>query len=299
MVAELATDLTALDGQWTAARSGGALCRGWHNRWRVEIGGVHIDRVDLQSALTRIQAFLDCGQTHQIATVNLDFVTLARKDSTFRDTVNRADLVVPDGMPLVWLSHLRGEPVPERVTGVELVERSCQLAAQTGRGVFLLGAAPGVAVAAARTLQQRHPGLRVVGSYSPSFGSAMAAENERIIAMIRDAAPAFLFVALGAPRQDLWIDAHRDRLRVPVAIGVGGTLDILAGAVQRAPGWMQHSGLEWTYRLAQEPGRLWRRYLLNDLPMFGRLLVAARSRPLEAHGMHGMPGVATHGGAAD
>jgi len=240
-----------------------------------------------------------CPHLHQVATVNLDFVALAQHNPLFKETVNQADLVLPDGMPLVWLSRLKGQPVPQRVTGVDLVDRSCELAVRTGRSVFLLGAAPGIAAAAARTLQHRYPGLQVAGTYSPSFSEAAAEENDRIVGMIRDTAPGFLFVALGAPKQDLWIRAQRDRLTVPVAIGVGGTLDILAGAVKRAPAWMQRSGLEWSYRLGQEPRRLWRRYLVNDLPMFARLLLATPWDSDTGQDVPTMTGVTTHGGATD
>jgi N-acetylglucosaminyldiphosphoundecaprenol N-acetyl-beta-D-mannosaminyltransferase len=208
-------------------------------------------------------------------TVNLDFLAIARRNTRFLDTLNRADLAVADGMPLVWASQLQGRPLPERVTGVDLVDASCQVAEETGHGVFLLGAGPGVAEAAARTLQERYPGLRIAGVYTPPFGPLTPEEDARIVEMIRAAAPGILFVALGAPRQDQWIRAHRHLLGVPVAMGVGCVFDLLAGVVDRAPTWMQRTGLEWAFRLGQEPGRLWRRYIVNDIPTFGRLVVAS------------------------
>jgi N-acetylglucosaminyldiphosphoundecaprenol N-acetyl-beta-D-mannosaminyltransferase len=179
-------------------------------------------------------------------------------------------------MPLVWLSRLRGEALTERVAGVELVDDSCRLAAQTGHGVFLLGAAPGVADIAAERLKGRHPGLRIVGTYSPPIGPLKRKENDRIVRMITAARPGFLFVALGAPRQDRWIREHMRELNVPVSMGVGCVFDLLAGVSSRAPRWMQAAGLEWAYRLVREPRRLWRRYIVDDLPLFGRLLVRAR-----------------------
>ena len=242
---------------------------------RVEFAGVLIDQVDIGTAVERIRGFLASGSAHQVVTVNLDFLSIAQRNAPFRETINQADLAVADGMPLVWVSRLRGQPLAQRITGVELVDESCRLAAQTGHGVFLLGAAPGVADAAARTLEARYPGLRVVGSYAPPFGELSREEDDRIVEMIREAAPGFLFVAFGAPRQDLWIRAHADRLNVPVSIGVGCVFDLLAGTVERAPVWMQRTGLEWSYRLLQEPGRLWRRYVVDDAPMLGRLLVTA------------------------
>jgi N-acetylglucosaminyldiphosphoundecaprenol N-acetyl-beta-D-mannosaminyltransferase len=205
-------------------------------------------------------------------TANLDFLTIAERDQEFRQTINSADLAVADGMPLVWLSRLRGQPLPERVTGVDLVDACCELAAAAGQGVFLLGAGPGVAQAAAERLQERHPDLRIVGMITPPMGPLKRKENARIVRTIQDAAPGFLFVALGAPRQDLWIRTHLEELNVPVAMGVGCVFDLLAGVSNRAPAWMQSAGLEWLYRLVREPRRLWRRYLMNDLPLFGRLL---------------------------
>ena len=250
-------------------------------RPRVEIGPVLIDRVDLTRATERIRGFLRSGSPHQIVTVNLDFLSIAKRNPSFRKTINEADLAVADGMPLVWLSRLQSQPLVQRITGNELVDESCRLAARSGQGAFLLGAAPGVADAAARALTERHRGLQVVGVYSPPFGPESADEDDRIVGMIRDAAPGLLFVAFGAPRQDLWIRARLDKLNVPVAMGVGCAFDLLAGAVSRAPAWMQQTGLEWSYRLAQEPGRLWRRYIVQDMPMLARLALGSlrRDRP--------------------
>jgi N-acetylglucosaminyldiphosphoundecaprenol N-acetyl-beta-D-mannosaminyltransferase len=244
-------------------------------RGRIDLGGVLIDQVDLPAAVQRIRGFLDSGESHQICTVNLDFVSIAQRDPAFRETINHADLAVADGMPLVWVSRLRGQPLARRITGVELVDESCKLAAALGRSVFLLGAAPGVAEAAGRTLEARYPGIRVADVYAPPFGAVTRAEDEHTVQRIQQARPDFLFVALGAPRQDLWIRAHRARLHVPVAMGVGCVLDLLAGVVRRAPAWMQGTGLEWSYRLVHEPGRLWRRYIMDDLPMLGKLLVSS------------------------
>lgn len=241
-------------------------------RLRVDLGGVLIDRVDLHSAVDRIRGFLQSGRTNQIVTVNLDFVAISRREPAFRDTLNGADLAVADGMPLVWVSKLGEEPLAQRLTGVELVDECCQVAVETGTSVFLLGAAPGVADEAADRLRERFPGLRISGVYAPPFGPLTGEENERILQTIDAARPDFLFVALGAPQQDMWIRANRERLDVPVCMGVGCVLDLLAGVVSRAPGWMQHSGLEWLFRLLQEPSRLWRRYIVDDVPVLAWLI---------------------------
>lgn len=250
-------------------------------RERVSLGPIYVDYLDHSGAIERIEAFARSGQPHQVVTVNLDFISIANRDAAFRAAINEADLAVADGMPLVWLSRLKGSPLPERVAGVELVMESCRVAADAGAGVFLLGAAPGVAATAGERLQEMCPGLRIAGAYSPPIGGLDAGENDRIVDMVRRAAPEFLFVALGAPRQDLWIRQHQSELQVPVAMGVGCVLDLLAGAVRRAPVWMQRAGLEWAFRLGQEPQRLWRRYLLNDLPMLARLAWTAPTSDTE------------------
>lgn len=247
-------------------------------RSRIDLGGVLIDRVDVGSAIERIRGFLRSGTLNQIVTVNLDFVAITRRDHDFRDTLNEADLAVADGMPLVWASRLTDQPLPQRLTGVELVDECCKVAVETDSSVFLLGAAPGIADEAADTLQQRFPGLRIAGVYAPPFGPLSHEENERILATINAVRPEFLFVALGAPQQDVWIRANRDRLDVPVAMGVGCVLDLLAGVVSRAPTWMQRTGLEWLFRLLQEPDRLWRRYILDDIPVLFWLVRQIRER---------------------
>jgi len=252
-------------------------------RPRLDLGGTLIDEIDLTSAVERIRQFLRSGQPHQVVTVNLDFLSIAARNPEFQATLNHADLAVADGMPLVWLSRLRGQPLPGRVAGVELVTESCRIAAEQGLRVFLLGAGPGVAEAAGLRLQALYPGLKVAGTYSPPIGSLRHRENERIVRMIRRANPDLLFVALGAPRQDLWIREHQHQLQVPVAMGVGCVFDLLAGSVKRAPLWMRRSGLEWAFRLVHEPTRLWRRYLVNDLPMLARLALAGQTpEPSEA-----------------
>src|SRR4051794_5065512 len=177
-------------------------------RDRLELAGALIDRIDLSDAVDRIRGFVHAGRPHQIVTVNLDFLTIAQRDAGFRETINSSDLAVADGMPLVWLSRIKGNALPQRVTGVELVDRCAAVAAEQREGVYLLGAAPGVAEAAAQRLEQRHPGLRIAGVQSPPFRPLSADEDERLVASIRAASPAFLFVAFGAPRQDLWIRQH-------------------------------------------------------------------------------------------
>ncbi len=245
------------------------------DRRRVALGGVLVDRVDRAGADAAIARFLNDGSRHQITTVNTDFLRTAQNDPGFRRIINRSDLAVADGMPVVWISRLCRQRIPERVTGFDLIDSACRHAVRERVGVFLLGAAPGIADAAAQELASRHRGLRIAGTYSPPFGGDTAAEDARMTAAIRAAGRCVLFVAFGAPKQDRFISAHLAELDVPVAIGVGGAFDILAGRIRRAPGWMQSAGLEWIWRLAMEPARLWRRYLIYDVPFLGSLAAAA------------------------
>ena len=242
---------------------------------QIGIMGAYVDCVTLAEATQRVHEFIESGLPHQVVTVNVDFVRQAQSDKTFMEVINRCDLAIADGMPLVWASGWFGDRLPERVTGVELVDQCCGFASKEGYRVFLLGGANGVAQDAARVLTERHPGLQVVGAYSPPIGQFSEEEDRKIVDMIKEARPHILLVAFGAPKQDLWIAKHQQSLSVPLALGVGGVFNFLTGRVKRAPGWMQQRGLEWLYRVTQEPTRLWRRYFVNDLPVVVRLAFVA------------------------
>lgn len=228
----------------------------------VIILGIRVDAVTSESALDIIGSFLAQGDPHQVVTVNPEFVMAARSNELFRAVLAAAHLALPDGVGLLWAAWLLGQRLPERVAGSDLVPRLAARAAEQGWGLFLLGAAPGIAELAAQRLTAANPGLRVVGCYA---GSPSVAEEEAIVARVRAAAPHILLVAYGAPAQDLWIARNLTELRVPVCMGIGGTLDFIAGVRKRAPRWLQRLGLEWLYRLWQEPWR-WRRQLA--LPRF-------------------------------
>ena len=238
---------------------------------QIEIMGAFVDRVTLDQAVQRTREFILSGLSHQIVTVNVDFIRLAQEHDDFMDVINHSDLAIADGMPLVWASGWQGDKLPERVTGVELVDRCCGMAAEEGYRVFLLGGEDGVAQAASEILSDRHPGLQVVGAYSPPVGPFSEEEERNMVNMIKEANPHMLFVAFGAPKQDMWIAKHRDELQVPVAVGVGGVFNFLTGRVRRAPNWMQQHGLEWLFRVMQEPRRLWRRYFLQDMPIITQM----------------------------
>ncbi|HYK98227.1 MAG TPA: WecB/TagA/CpsF family glycosyltransferase [Candidatus Acidoferrales bacterium] len=245
------------------------------SRRRVALGGVLVDRVSRAEAEVRLASFVSSGGNHQVVTVNTDFLRIAKGDRAFRAILNECALAVADGMPVVWLSRLLRRPIPQRVTGFDLIDSSCRLAIRSDIGVFLVGAAPGIADAAARELRRRHPGLRVAGVHSPPFAGDAAAEEARTVAAIKAAGRCVLFVAFGAPKQDMFIHDHLGELDVPVAIGVGCAFDVLAGTVRRAPRWMQRTGLEWLWRMSLEPSRLAHRYLVRDIPFLGSLVATS------------------------
>jgi N-acetylglucosaminyldiphosphoundecaprenol N-acetyl-beta-D-mannosaminyltransferase len=243
-----------------------------------ELLGAPIDRLNQEQAVMAIETFVRDGAPRQVATVNLEFLRIARRNEAFADTLRQADMALADGMPLVWASKLAGAPLPERIAGIDLVEAICDRGSSLGWSLFLLGAEPGIGIVASVAMLRRHPGLRIAGIYSPPVGPWDDLEEKRIRDRITEAKPDVLLVALGAPRQDTWIAENKTRLGVPVSIGVGCTFDVVCGAKSRAPRWMQRLGMEWAYRLLTEPKRLWRRYM-SDLPTFSRLMLSAlRSR---------------------
>ncbi|MDD5055171.1 MAG: WecB/TagA/CpsF family glycosyltransferase [Candidatus Peribacteraceae bacterium] len=232
---------------------------------RIHILGVPIDAVTEEEAADRIAGFLDSRTQHHVMTPNPEMLVKAHGDPYFHALLGRTALNVPDGVGLLFAARLQGKRFPARVTGVDLVVRIC--ANPAASPVFFLGAAPGVAESAANALQSRVPSLQIAGTYA---GSPALAEEEEIIGLINASGAKTLFVAFGAPVQDLWIDWVLSRLQtVRVAMGVGGAFDFLAGKQQRAPKSMQRIGLEWMWRLMKEPRRLkriWRAVIV--FPVF-------------------------------
>jgi N-acetylglucosaminyldiphosphoundecaprenol N-acetyl-beta-D-mannosaminyltransferase len=248
-------------------------------RERVRLCDVLLDRVDTGAAASRLEGYLSTQRMNQVVAVNLDCLRIAQVDPQFRETINEADLAVADGMPLVWASRLAGFGIPERVTGNELLAICCRLSAATGAGLFLLGGRAGIADEAARTIERRYPGAHVAGVYSPPFRPLSPRDDAEIVDRINRSGAKILLIGLGAPRQDNWVRAHRHELDVRIALGVGCGIDLLAGLVPRAPHWMQRAGLEWLHRLRHEPARLWRRYFVDDTPMFARLVAESLRVP--------------------
>jgi N-acetylglucosaminyldiphosphoundecaprenol N-acetyl-beta-D-mannosaminyltransferase len=226
--------------------------------------GVRVDRVTRKQALDRIERMIALRRANvtmqgcqQVVTVNTEFVMAAQHNSDFRQAINRAALVLADGIGIVWASYPGKTHLPERITGIDTIAALAKRCAASGYRMYLLGAAPGVAEQAAARLQAIAPGLAIAGTYA---GSPALEEEDAILERIRVADADVLCVAYGAPAQDLWIERNLERLPVAVAMGVGGAFDFLSGRQRRAPRIMQRVGLEWLYRLYREPWR-WKRML--------------------------------------
>ncbi len=235
----------------------------------VAILGVPVDSFRMAEVLDLIDTFISMGGVHQIATANTDFLLKAHNDSDLRRILRRADLVVADGLPLVLASKWLRCPVPERVTGADLVPMLAERSAQKGHRIFMLGARQEVAERARIVMETNNPGLKIVGQYSPPPANISLMDNANILAMIEECDPDILLVAFGNPKQEKWISMHMDKLKVPVCIGIGGTFDFIAGEIARAPKWVQIIGMEWFYRFLQEPQRMFSRYF-NDIVFFGK-----------------------------
>lgn len=243
---------------------------------RVDVLGCAIDRVTLEQSVHRCELALADGTFVQQASINAAKVVAARRDEPLRDFLRGAELVNPDGVSVVWASRLLGDALPERVTGIDLMQRLLHVAEDCGYGVYILGADRPVLERAVARLRELHPHLALVGHRDGYFA---ASENRAVCAGIRAGAPKLLFVAMGSPRSERWLAANGRDLGVSYAMGVGGAVDVIAGNARRAPRLMRRLGLEWLFRLAQEPRRLIRRNLVSIT--FVRLVareLAARRR---------------------
>lgn len=241
---------------------------------RVWIAGVPVDVVTRAQATAWLLARARAGgPSAWVVTPNAHHAGMLRDSSAFREAYAHAALSVPDGTSLVWASRLLGTPLPERVAGVDLFEDVCAASAGTGLRIFLFGGRPGAAEGAARVLRRRYPGVLIAGTWCPPLGFERdAAASARAARAIRAAAPHLLFVALGAPKQELWLRHHLEALEVPVGVGVGAAFDFVSGQLPRAPVWMRRAGVEWLFRVAMEPRRLWKRYAVHNTRLVSLVL---------------------------
>jgi exopolysaccharide biosynthesis WecB/TagA/CpsF family protein len=231
----------------------------------VNIFNISIDNFSMEETIHYIDYLIAMKNNSYVVTPNVDHIVKLQSDDEFKTIYDKADLVLADGMPIVWASKLLGKPIKEKVSGSDLFPKLCEHASINGYSIFLLGAALGVAEKAAKKLIEMYPKLNIVGTYSPSFGFENdKEENEKIIRMIKESKPDILFVGVGAPKQEKWIFKYKNKYNVPVSLGIGASFDFIAGNIKRAPKWMQNCGLEWFYRLLKEPKRMFKRYIIDD-----------------------------------
>jgi N-acetylglucosaminyldiphosphoundecaprenol N-acetyl-beta-D-mannosaminyltransferase len=243
---------------------------------RALVLGCHIDRLDMPQTLARCEDLIARRELAQHVAINAAKLVAMQRDSELRRIVEACELISADGQAVVWASRLLGDPLPERVAGIDLMHELFALAERRGFRVFILGATTEVLDHARRRIMAQHPRLQLVGTRDGYFTEAEEAE---VAEQVRKARPDILFVAISSPRKEYWLGRYGRAIDVPFVMGVGGAIDVVAGITQRAPRPLQRLGLEWAYRLAQEPRRLWRRYAVTNL-QFAVLFGSALARRL-------------------
>ncbi|SJZ42758.1 WecB/TagA/CpsF family glycosyltransferase [Selenihalanaerobacter shriftii] len=235
---------------------------------KIKILDILINKVDMVAAIEEVENLIQSDSSqHLVVTPNSEMVVMAQEDKVLKRIINEADLVVPDGVGLVLASKLMGEPLIERVTGIDLMVGLLELAAKRGYGVYFLGAKPGIIPQVKKRILAKYPELKIIGTH---HGYLDDKSEKQVIEEINYLNPELLFVGMGVPLQEKWLDKNLDRLKVPISIGVGGSFDVLAGEKKRAPIWIQKLNLEWLYRLIQEPQRIYR---ILALPKFVYLVI--------------------------
>lgn len=240
---------------------------------KIKIANILVDNLTFDEVIEKIENLIQAKKPSFIVTPNADHTVMLQKDKLFLEIYNSADLVLADGMSLIFASKILKTPIKEKISGSDLFPVLCRVAAEKGHKLFFLGGRPGACATAAEKMKENYSKLIITGTYSPPFGFEHdKQELVKINKMIKKANPDILFVGLGAPKQEKWIYKNYKDIGVPVSIGCGVTFEFFAGMVKRAPKWMQQCGLEWFWRLIQEPKRLWRRYLIEDTA-FIRLII--------------------------
>jgi N-acetylglucosaminyldiphosphoundecaprenol N-acetyl-beta-D-mannosaminyltransferase len=234
-----------------------------------------MDNLSLEETVSRVNGFIARGGVHQHVVVNVDKIVKADRDPRIRDVVNGCDIVNVDGQPVVWASRLLGKPIKERVTGIDLMIRLFAEADRRGYRLYFLGARGEVVQRVVDEVRSRFPGAEIAGWRDGYFRPD---EEEAVADDIARARPDILFVAITSPKKELFLARWKDRIKAPFVMGVGGSFDVFAGLVDRAPRWMQRAGLEWLFRLAQEPRRMWRRYLIEDMRFLWLVVREHRAR---------------------
>ena len=237
---------------------------------RIKFMNTEIDNLSMGETLAEIDKLIQKNKNAYVVTPNVDHIVQLERGGELVEVYKNADLILTDGKPLIWISKWYGTPIKEKISGSDLFPLLCKMAAEKDYTMYFLGAAEGVAAKAAENLMRKYKGLQVVGTYSPPYGFEKDEEEMwRIERMIKNAHPHILIVGLGCPKQELFILHNKDRLGVPLSLGLGASLDFEAGNIKRAPRWMRDHGLEWVFRITQDPKRLVKRYLIDDRKIFG------------------------------
>lgn len=245
---------------------------------RMKFMNTEIDNLTMEETLQAIDQLIQENKSAYVVTPNVDHIVQLETNKELQDVYENASLILTDGKPLLWIAKWYGTPIKEKISGSDLFPLLCEMAAKKGYKMFFLGAAEGVAAKAAENLGNRFRGLQVVGTYSPPFGFEKNHEEmEKIKKMIKEANPEILIVGLGCPKQEKFMYHHSKELDVPVSFGLGASFDFEAGNIKRAPKWMADHGLEWLFRITQDPKRLVKRYLVDDLKIF-ELAIKYRGR---------------------
>ncbi|MFO1346770.1 MAG: WecB/TagA/CpsF family glycosyltransferase [Rhodocyclaceae bacterium] len=242
---------------------------------RIEMMGCQIDNLSMEETLQTIEGFIHSGKPHQHVVVNVDKLVKASRDEELRRIINECALINVDGMPVVWASRLLGKGLKERVAGVDLFEALMKRSAEKGWRVFLLGAKEDVVSGVKTLYEKKYSGLTVAGYRN---GYWKPEEEAGVVEQIKEARADLLFVAISSPKKEHFLGRYQAEMKIPFAMGVGGTFDVAVGKVKRAPVWMQNAGLEWFYRFLQEPRRMFKRYFVDDMAFFWLLVKEAARR---------------------
>ena len=233
---------------------------------RMRLMNSEIDNLTMDETLDAIDSLIKEDNCSYVVTPNVDHIVQLEKDEELKRVYENASLILTDGKPLIWISNWYKTPIKEKISGSDLFPRVCDLAAKKGYTMYLLGAAEGVADKAAKNLMNKYKGLNIVGTYSPPFGFEKdKLELKKIERQIQEVHPDILIVGLGCPKQEKYMYYHCKELDVPISFGLGASIDFEAGNIKRAPRWMSEHGLEWLYRITQDPKRLAKRYLVDDM----------------------------------
>lgn len=225
----------------------------------------YINNVTMPETIAAIEQMIEADKKSYVVAINVDVVMKIEEDSYLKKVVDNADMVLVDGKPLVWISKLHGKPLKAKTSGSDLVPLLCEVAAEKGYKIFIIGGKDGIAEQAKEKLENRLPKIKIVGTYAPPFGfEKNESELDKINQMISEAHPDLLIACFGCPKQEKWIYENIEKYNAKVSVCAGATVDFLAGNVKRAPRWMSDHGLEWFYRFTQEPKRMFKRYFVDD-----------------------------------